>query len=149
MSTKGKYHNIDATIAQARAWAGTGELELAEIELDKAINDYRSANARCAHYGLRLLALCTREVAPEATTLVLDWSDQGGGDFLTLVGVEDAQGNLIQGDDFDPEDWAGNLAENNQDIWGPLSKPKWAGPEMAHFTIAIETVLAWKEAPNG
>lgn len=83
--------------------------------LDQALADYRSANARCAYYSLRHLAEVIRAASPEATTLVLDWSDQG--DHLSLVDV------IGYAENEDPEDEdcvAANLDPSNEYVWAPL-----------------------------
>lgn len=117
----------------------------ADAALVAAINTYREANARCAYYGLRLLALHAREVWPEATTLVLDWSDQG--DYLTVTEVLGADGDSAYlgaalNNDPDPEGWAGNLAGNNEDTWAPL-----ADAEQSEFCFTIDKVIAATAEP--
>jgi hypothetical protein len=95
--------------------------EQTDERLTKAIADYRDANARCAYYGLRALLLHIRKVSPEATTAVLEWSDQG--DYLTVTGALDVNGQWIADDDtdWDEQSWASNLGGNNEATWVPLA----------------------------
>lgn len=113
--------------------------------LQAAIDDYRSANARCAYYGLRALALNVRKHSPiEATTVVLDWSDQG--DHMCVASVDNAHGIEVgdpnDGDiDWDEEGWASNLAGNNEDTWSAFLLP---GPG---YKFDIDAVLAATAQP--
>lgn len=103
----------------------TPAMQDAEDVLMSAINTYRRANAECAYYALRLLALRVQQVLPQATTFVLDWSDQG--DYLTVSAVLDSGGGDVEFDyeqEPDPDMWAGNLSESNESTWLALCKPE-------------------------
>lgn len=131
----------------------TADFIRADAALASAINTYRKANAECAYYGLRLICLHTKAVMPEATTLVLDWSDQG--DYLTVSGVKGADDGDLDIDyetEPDPEGWSGNLAESNEDTWMPLAEPE--PEERKHimrasptYDFVIDKVLAATAEP--
>lgn len=102
--------------------------------LDKAVEDYRDANARCAHYTMLRLAELARAAFPQAKQLAFDWSDQG--DFLNLVEVLDADGNDLDEDgDFDDETISWNLGSNNEHVWGKFM----TGPD---YVADIDDILA-------
>lgn len=122
------------TITTTPSQAPEETLRTAEEWLDRALDAARRSDERLVLAALRLLCLRAREDHPGATTIELEWSDQG--DFLSVCEVG-SDGASIEWED----EWslAVNFAGHCERYWAPFMTTNAPG---SRFYLDITNTIA-------
>jgi hypothetical protein len=103
------------TVAQNPAAAPGASIDEISTLLDTALTTVWEAEAAAVELAIRLMCMRARDAAPTAAAVRLEWSDQG--DFLTVLGVEDADGIELDDAWHDEECLAWNFGGHTEARW--------------------------------